>query len=191
MLKLNLLPPKEKKELELAELNRLAVSLAFRFLIILIIFVLLLANTYFCLSILIKAQKDLIEIRQSDKEAQHQTEFEEKIKQINREAKQIYAKQNNLIVWTPILEKLSKSTPQGVYLINFSYQASNNQIKISGWAKNRDRLLAFENSLKEVSYFEEVQSPLSNLIKQADINFSFTLKPVVLLSSQDEIEESD
>jgi hypothetical protein len=32
---------------------------------------------------------------------------------------------------------------------------------------------------------------LSNLIKQADINFSFTLKPVVLLSSQDEIEESD
>jgi Tfp pilus assembly protein PilN len=168
MIKLNLLPPKEKKELELAELNCLVASLTSRFLIILIIFALLLANTYFCLLILIKVQRDLIEVRQSDKEAQHQARVEEKIKQLNQEAEKIYTKQNQLIVWTPILEKLSKITPSGIYLINFSYQALKNQIKISGWAKNRDRLLTFESSLKEAPYFEEVESPLSNLINKAN-----------------------
>ena len=93
MLKLNLLPPQDKKDLELAKLGRLIASLAIWFLIFLIIFTLLLVSTYFSLSILLEEQRKLIEIRQSDPKAQEILEIEEKIKQTNQVVKQVHLKQ--------------------------------------------------------------------------------------------------
>jgi len=178
MLKLNLLPPKDKRRLELIDFSYLLIFFSFRLAIIFIIFILILITTYFSLLILVNAQDDLIKVRQNNERTQLQMEIEGKIKQTNKEAKQVYVKQNELIVWTPILEKLSKITPQGIYLNNFSYLSINNKINLIGFAENRDRLLAFENSLKEIPYFKEVSAPLSNLIKQTNINFNFTLKPI-------------
>ncbi len=186
MFKLNLLPPQEKKRLELTEFAFLLISFGCRLAIILIIFVVILITTYFSLFILVKAQDNLIEVRQNDEKTQHQMEIEGKIEKVNQEARRIFIKQSELIIWTPILERLSKITPSGVYLINFSYRASSEEINITGWANNRDKLLVFENLLKESPYFEDLNAPLSNLIKQTDINFSFTAKPVKLLEEDKE-----
>lgn len=177
MLKLNLLPPSEKKELELLKLNRLLVSLAIWLLVFVIIFTLFLASTFFCLSILLREQKHLIEVRQSDPKMQSLLEIEEKVKQTNQTIKQVYLTQKDLIFWTPLLEEISKIIPSGIYLTNFSYQAINNQITLSGWADYRENLLGLQKSLEESSLFEEVKAPLANLVKQKDINFSFTFKP--------------
>ena len=179
MLKLNLLPPHDKKDLELAKLSRLIASLAVWFLIFLIIFTLLLVSTYFSLSIFLEEQRKLIEVRQSDPKMQEILEIEEKIKQTNQIVKQVCLKQEEMILWTPILEKMAKLVPSGIYLTNFSYQTTDNQIILNGWANQRENLLDFQESLEEDSFFEEVEAPLSNLIKQKDIDFSFTLKPVL------------
>jgi len=179
MFKVNLLPPQEKKELELAKLSHLLTFFAVRLVIVLMIFILVLVSAYFCLRILINTQNDLIKVRQSNEGIQYQAEVEEKIQQLNQDARKIYLKQDSLILWVPILEELSKIIPSGIYLINFSYLVSTDQINLNGWAENRDKLLVFENFLKKSSYFEEVEAPLTNLIKQTDINFSFILKPVL------------
>ena len=179
MFKLNLLPSKDKKDLELASLSRLIASLAVWFLIFSIIFTLLLVSTYFSLSILLEEQKKLMEIRQSDPKTQYMLEIEGKIKQANQIVKQVYLKQEEMILWTPILEKMTKIVPSGIYLTNFSYQAANNKITLNGWANWRENLLYFQESLEKNSFFKEVEAPLSNLIKQRDIDFSFTLKPVL------------
>jgi len=175
MLKLNLLPPEEKKRLELDRLGRLLASFSVHLAIGLAIFVLILVNAYFCIRILIKAQNDLVEVRQNDEKAQHQVKVESEIKQANQQARQIYIKQAGLTILTPILEEVSKIVPSGIYLTGLSYQAAENQINLSGRANNRDRLLAFEDSLKKSPHFREIEAPLSNLIKQTDINFSFTI----------------
>jgi len=177
MFKINLLPPQERKRLELTKFSFLLISFGIRLVIILIIFVIILITTYFSLLILVKSQDNSIEARQNDEKVQYQIEIEEKIKKVNQEANNIFIKQSEIIVWTPILEELSRINPNGLYLINFSYRSSSEQIDITGWAKDRDGLLKFEEMLKESSYFQEVESPLSNLIKQTDINFSFTVKP--------------
>ena len=179
MLKLNLLPSQDKKDLELAKLSRLIASLAVWFLIFLIIFTLLLVSTYFSLSILLDEQKKLIEIRQSDPKMQEVLKIEEKIKQTNQIVKQVYLKQEEMILWTPLLEEMTKIVPSGIYLTNFSYQAVDNQITLNGWANWRENLLYFQESLEEDSFFKEVEAPLSNLIKQRNIDFSFTFKPVL------------
>jgi type IV pilus assembly protein PilN len=177
MIKLNLLPPQDKKELELADLNRLTVCLVVYLAIFLIIFISLLLTTFFSLSILLKAQDELIEIRKQDTRIQRLITIEEKIKQANQQLSQVYQKQKGLITWTPVFEEIAKITPQGIYLTNFSFQATNNQINLNGWANKREELLSFQKSLEESSHFIEIEAPLSNLLKQTDINFSFTLKP--------------
>jgi len=179
MLKLNLLPSQDKKDLELAKISRLIASLAVWILIFLIIFILLLVSTYFSLSILLDEQKKLIEIRQSDPRTQDMLEIEEKIRQTNQIVKQVYLKQEEMILWTPLLEKMTKIVPSGIYLTNFSYRAVDNQITLNGWANWRENLLYFQESLEENSFFKEVEAPLSNLIKQRNIDFIFTIKPVL------------
>jgi len=180
MIKLNLLPPKEKEKLELDNLNQLIFFLAIRIAIFLLIFTLLLITTYYCLSILLKEQKRLIEINKNDIKIQQLVKIEENIKNVNQQLGKIHLKQKELVVWTPILEELAKITHSGVYLSNFSYNLSINKINLSGWAESRDKLINFKNSLEESAFFVNLESPLSNLIKQNDINFSFTLEPASL-----------
>ena len=84
-----------------------------------------------------------------------------------------------MILLTPLLEKMAEIVPSGIYLTNFSYQTTDNQIALNGWANWRENLIDFQESLEEDALFKEIEAPLSNLIKQRDIDFSFTLKLVL------------
>lgn len=175
MLKFNLLSPGEKKQIELAELHRLVVIFVAWIFVFLLAFVVLLTSTFFSLSILLKSQNTLIQYREQDEKNKYLVKIEQKIKQANQKLDRVYLKQSNMIIWTPILEKLAKITPSGVYITNFSYQSSNEQINLGGWADNRNKLLVFQDSLEQASDFVKVDAPLSNLIKQSDISFGFIL----------------
>jgi len=178
MIKINLLPPAEKKQLELASFIRLAVSFSIWILVFLIVFIIFLASTYGSLAIMLKDQNRLIEIRRADHKTQRLVEMEETIKKVNDQLVNIHLKQKELIVWTPVLEELSEITLNGIYLNNFVYQESLNRINITGLANNRDTLLFFQGQLEDSPYFIEIDAPLSNLIKQTNINFSFSFQPV-------------
>lgn len=175
MLKLNLLPPQEKKKIEWANLSRLVISLSIWFIIFLTVFNLFLVGDLFFFSTLLDSQKKLLTVRETDPNVRHLIEIEEKIGQSNQLAKRIGQKQKDLILWLPLLEEMSQITPNGVYLTAFSYQTAQNQISLTGWADQRENLLLFQDSLKESPSFAEVESPLTNLLKQRDINFNFTL----------------
>jgi len=181
MIKINLLPPAEKKQLELANFIRLAASFGIWISVSLIIFVLLLVSAYGSLVILLKDQNRLIEIRRADRKTQRLVEIEGTIEKVNNQLIDINLKQKELIVWTPALEELSEITPNGIYLDNFAYQASLNRINITGLANTRDTLLFFQKQLEDSPYFVEIDAPLSNLIKQTNINFSFSFQPVTLI----------
>lgn len=52
-------------------------------------------------------------------------------------------------------------------------------ITISGYATTRNDLLVFEQRLRDSSRFQDIASPLANIIQETNINFNFkgTLKP--------------
>jgi len=178
MIKINLLSPAEKKQLELANFIRLAISFGIWISVFLIVFILLLVSTYGSLAILLKDQNRLIEIRRADHKTQRLVEIEETIKKVNDQLIDINLKQKELVVWTPALGELSEITLNGIYLDNFAYQASLNRINITGLANTRDTLLFFQEQLEDSPYFIEIEAPLSNLIKQTNIDFSFSFQPV-------------
>lgn len=179
MIKLNLLPPKEKEEAKLADFIRWLIFFATPISIFLIIFILLLVGTFFSLFVMTRAQEEAIKIRESDSKMQELFQTEERIAEINQILDQVYNKQKETISWTLILEEMSKIMPNGAYLTNFSYNKNNNTISLIGWADERKDVLSVEKLLEENPLFEQVNSPLSNLLKQREINFSFSFKPVI------------
>ncbi|MFH0906998.1 MAG: PilN domain-containing protein [bacterium] len=181
MLQLNLLSPAEKEKIKMNKFIHFIVFFGISFLALLIVFSLLLASVLFSSSIIVKSQNKLIEVRENDEKSQQLVEIETKINNVNEHINQINIKQKNSVIWTFVFEELSKLTPLGIYLNSFSYYISGNIISISGNADNRDNLLLFKKALEQSPYFDEIDSPLSNLIKQTDIDFYFTFKPIVLI----------
>lgn len=178
MLKLNLLPPKIKKEIEFVDLRHASTALFVWIFILLLSFTLILATIFVSLSILSRSQNKLIEEKRDNEEMQKILEIEEKIKTANKIITAIYDKQKNMVYWTPIFEELSKLVSGNMYLKSFNYRSNNNEIKLDGWADTRDRMLAFEQALKESQLFDEVETPLSNLLKKTNVDFSFTFKSI-------------
>lgn len=176
MIQFNLLPPQEKKELEIAEISGWIVSFGAWLLVVLIIFALFCLSIYFYLSILLKAQNRLIETEKSRLETQQLSQFEEEIQVANQNIDQIYNLQKNFEFLTPTLEKLAKAAPPGIYLTAFSYKSGTHQIDLSGRADKRDQFLLFQKALEESAWADELNSPISNLVKQTDIDFHLTFK---------------
>lgn len=180
MLGINLLPPAEKKKIELANLYRLVYALVLRIGLLLAFGALLLANAWLCLFILLRDQNRLIHLREHDIRLQYIVEMEETTSADNAILEAIAAKQAAAVLWTPILEELSEITPARVSLVKMAYQKATGRLLIAGRAASRDDLLAFEGALKRSSYFTAVDAPLTNLIKQYDVEFSFNLTPTTV-----------
>ena len=185
MLSLNLLPSREIKKIEIRRFGSLLIYFAAWFSFFLIIFSLLLSSTILYLSIILKSQGELIEIRKNDEKTQYLTEIENKTKELNKSLVEIHSKQKEIVLWTPIIEELSKITPSGVYLINFYSQISVERIGLRGSANTRENLLYFQDKLGQSPCFSEIEAPLSNLIKQNDVDFIFNFKPLDCSVSED------
>lgn len=73
---------------------------------------------------------------------------------------------------------LLSAQPPGITISSFTIDR-NGGITITGFAATRDNLLALEQFLRDSSRFQDIASPLTNIIQETDINFSFkgTLKP--------------
>ena len=172
MIRINLLPPQRKKEINLDKMNRWLIFFGSGLLILILIFVLLALNSYFYLLITLSSQQKLIDRSQGGSELQEVNQLEEEINQANQKIDQIYNLQSQFIHWTPVIEELIDLTPSGIYFTNFSYQQTANQVQLSGHAKKREDLLQLKKSIESSQYFQEIESPLTNLLKQEDIDFN-------------------
>ena len=72
------------------------------------------------------------------------------------------------------LLELNKLIPSGVSLRVLSLDAASRRVIMSGLAASRSDVTAFENGLKRSAIFEKLDSPLSNFLESANVNFSFT-----------------
>ena len=87
-------------------------------------------------------------------------------------------KNNNEYDVARIISDITYAVPDGVELNSLTFNSSTRSLFISGHAEQRTQVIAVQSSLEESSFFEEVNGPLSNLLKSEDIDFQFTLKLV-------------
>ncbi len=103
-------------------------------------------------------------------------EFVEKIKKLNFELTVINEIQNNYLEIVPLFTSLSQLTPKNSFIKFFSLDREKKTFQIKGWAKTRKELLEFQRGLENSGIFVDIQAPLSNLLKEEDIDFEFSGK---------------
>lgn len=100
--------------------------------------------------------------------------YNQEIKTINQSIKNLDKASQDFVALTPKFLELVTSTPRDVRLTAVSIDRRQKNVIVSGVAKTRKALLAFEESLQHISWLQKTATPLSQLLTQADISFQFT-----------------
>jgi len=105
--------------------------------------------------------------------SEHIEEIRE-ILRVNKLLDQTQNVQKGYIAWTPLIEEVASSTPQGVTLSSFTIDKIGQKMTLSGYAQTRDIFLQFQNELRGISFVSDINSPLSDLTKPENIAFNIT-----------------
>lgn len=180
MIYLNLLPPKEKKEFRFLSVNKILDYYLFVLFSGLVFFALVFFGAKYFLIYNSNVFKAAIEERMSGEIEQSIDEMEEKIKEINRLIGITSDINENKTDFFGILRELSVIRPDGIFFNSITHDLAADDGKkpykfsIEGFAAKREEFLDFLDKIEASHYFEDVNSPLSNLVKKEDFDFRIT-----------------
>jgi len=173
---INLLPPQYKNELKQERKYKLVLILGIVVLFFLISLSLILLSIKFYTQGQVESEKILLSLKEKEFKTPETEALQKEVISINQNILKLssfYQNQANLV---EILEKLSQISPSGMYLTSLSYQKTNFQISLSGYAPTRETLVQFKENLEKEKEFKEVNFPPSNWVAPTDINFQATFK---------------
>lgn len=171
MLTANLLPPQEKKELWIEETRRIIVFFALIISGLLIVSSSLLLPSFLPLVMQRRGLEDSLRV---EEEASLRLEVKKKINSARAVAAGIKAIENYAALSSRpshTLEEFLTKAGEGV-AITFLNIKKDGEFGMIGRARTRRDLLRFEENLRESNKFEGLSSPLSNIIRETNINFS-------------------
>jgi len=172
MVRLNLLPPKEKEALRLAQIPRgiwawtAALALALTF------FLVFLAAVYFSAAGELKSTQENYRLIQESSQGKDLKSQQDLIKNFNSQLVQIASLQENHRYYSRALIEILNLMPSGIRLENLTVNEKN-QVTLSGFASSREKIIVFKDALEKSAKFTNMENPLSNLLKQTNINFYF------------------
>lgn len=170
---LDLLPKEKKTELKRKKIFRNILHEEFLFLLPVILFIIILFNVFYLLTI--KHDTTIVEksFTESQDKYQELSSYEEKFKLVNENSAKLLKIQAAHMHWTEIFNKLSDALPNEISITDFS--TKDYKIFLVGKAKSRDILLNFKDRLESETCFADINVPLSNLVVREDIDFQMDL----------------
>ncbi|MDD5566874.1 MAG: hypothetical protein PHH01_01640 [Patescibacteria group bacterium] len=178
MIILNLLPP-DKKILLASEHNLLQIKRAAMIFLGcgLLVVGLALSCRILLSGELNKLDEEINQIKQSSENTGNTAG--DLIKRIALKSNVIAEAQKNFIPWSSVLSLIGQSAGQNIQLKTCSFDAEKETFQIQGQAKTRNDLLNFKTSLEKLTFLENLNAPITNLIQKEDISFQFsgTLNP--------------
>lgn len=182
MIKLDLLPPLEKKNLYLEQIQCWILFYASTTLIIFLVFVGFLLGIWSFLVIQQNSLASNLRSIQSNSWGQALIEQRNAVKKTNQDLERINRIQKSHKYYSRLLAGLADLIPEGVRLESISI-GQDGQAVLYGFAPKRDQVIVFKENLEQSKLFDNIFSPLANLTRQEAINFyfKFKLKSGVLL----------
>lgn len=179
---INLLPLQEKKELQLAELQK-KVFVIFVFLaIFLLILILILSVLGSFISSRAGYFRGLVLEKEEELKATQFQGFKKIIEKSNQDLSSIQNLWQEEIFITSFFEKISSLTPSSIYFQSLSFQKTIQggtamaDIRISGFAPTRETLFSFRGILEEDKAFQNIYFPPSSWVRPTNIDFSLNCK---------------
>lgn len=170
----NLLPPQAKTELADQKVQKLVIIWGSLVLVFLISLTLILFSVKTYISGQADYQQTLVDLEQKQLEVPEIQNLREKVRLANQNLLKLDSFYEQQIHLTEVFEKISQILPQKMYLTGFSYQKTNSQLSLSGFAPRRETLLEFKKNLEKE--FPNPYFPPQNWIKPTDIDFQVSFK---------------
>lgn len=178
MLNTNLLPQEEKKLVRLEETRRVIIFFAALIVAVFITGSVLSLPSFLALYL---ERRELERALKLEEEASQKLKVRETL-MVSKKIGSSVAAIKELISDSPkatlLFENLLGSAAPTIVLANLDIKKTG-EITLSGFAPTRLDLLNFEKKLRDSGLFQEISSPLSNIVREASINFTMQgkLKP--------------
>jgi len=174
MIQLNLLPPLEKKEIVSHQARRKILGLGLIGLMLVLVFLVLLSTVWFYLLIQLRSMEGIITNLENSTQGQAARQYQKEVEDANKKLKSFSQLSSAVKEFSPWLEHLTALPRSGVKFEQLSFDGK--EIKLQGHAQARDNLLTFKQALSASEYFQNLDAPLQNFLKQSDIDFSFSFR---------------
>lgn len=174
MITLNLLPAEEKQLIASQKSLREINFYGLLGLLSIFFFLVLLGIIWLYLLIQLNSADRILKEVQSSSQSKAFNDFKEGVKQTNDELKyidQLASQEND---YSPILKNLFGLLPPGVKTKSVSLNG--NKVELSGNAVDRQAVVSLRDVLEKSPDFQKLDSPLSNFLKQSNIDFYFTFE---------------
>jgi len=175
------------KKMVLAEYQkRLALGYGIALCVILLVAIISIGSFYTALSIEKHSLGQTLAGASSGSGAKEFDAFSAQVGQADGMMKMISSDQQSVHSITTVLDEAIKARPASVKIFSFDLveaDTGNWNLKLDGRSLHRQDLLSFTDNLKKSTLFQKVDSPFSNLIKDANSDFSITLTMIPLRSA--------
>jgi Tfp pilus assembly protein PilN len=95
---------------------------------------------------------------------------------LNKNLQDVQRIQDDFVKWSSILIDVNRAIPENIELTSLVMEKSTRIFTMSGRAQTRDNFLKLKANLEALPYFDELKSPLTNLLLKEDVQFEFTGK---------------
>ena len=176
---LNLLPPEDQTTIGHERLRRYVVVCCGGIAVLLSMGIILLLPTYFFLYFQNRGIVELLTARLETSKSAQAEETELRVTEVNETLRRLqtdYALRESAL--TSNMQTLFREAPAGITLLTFSYEKETSRISLRGTATTRNDLLQFISAIRNHPLFEQVESPVENILQDRDVSFtlSFSVK---------------
>lgn len=98
------------------------------------------------------------------------------IAELNKNLKDVEVIQADFIKWSKIIIEINKAIPDNVEISYINLEQKTRLFNLNGKAIKRDDFLLLKKNLESLPYFEELSSPLTNLLLKENVSFEFVGK---------------
>ena len=102
--------------------------------------------------------------------------YTDKVRGINYKINSAAQIQNDNIEWTYLIEHIAQNIPENTSITLVKIDKNKGIINISGLADTRDSYLKIKDNFIHSKIFDNVESPIKNLLLKEDIRFEFIMK---------------
>lgn len=170
MLSTNLLPPQQKNIIWFEEMRRYVRFFAIAAALIFVAASALLSPSYLPIIITTRDFERRFSMEEETARTLQSAETIGEAKQLKRRLQSLKERFSAPPKASPLLSQFLGELPSGIIVSSFALK-KDGEVSMRGEAETRRGLLEFEQILRESEKFEAISSPLSNIIRETDINF--------------------
>lgn len=170
----NLLPHEVQKEIRYERIRSRFLNMSLWISISLVVLVVLMLATRIFLKTESNRVNSLIIFQEELVSREENQALKKELAEFNSHLSNLIKFEDGHAFWSEVLIELARITPTDIAIDALTADRADKKMTVIGFAQTRDSVLQFRRNLLDSIFFEDVNFPLSNLIRPTELSFRYT-----------------